>query len=423
LLLALLPIQVLHSNTGVQSAAVSVWSTQALLQTAETQRLLAYCCAGIWLLWLVLMQCAVTVLIALLRKLHLKQHSSPPKLSAAHMLGESILGYSSWTFMLGAFAAWVNPGAPGGWQWDYSCPNLLAVAYFSLAVLMLYDAYSYFLHKWMHDNKTAFRIMHRKHHEVKAMLNVMTSGYMAAAEGVFSSAIPMCVLYALGVATGNWWYTAAGGWRTLGSSLIYKGCTHTENWLCMRTEGKQTWHLDQSGKCNSSPEYVCSSQALAAAVHSQLPAVLLTYIRSRFQIFVQRTLAATHSNMPLTGATLPLPPAPAPAPISSPADSRAVEQLQPCHAGPLWSCDHLERPMGTSSAAAEPDTLAVPPDTMPLFTHGSCRPSHHPIVSGSGCCLWLCDMHLAETVVGFMRRCSDVHCLSAKESALVQLDW
>jgi sterol desaturase/sphingolipid hydroxylase (fatty acid hydroxylase superfamily) len=213
MLLALLPIQVLHSSVFCPVSSCFCHKHPAMLHAAakSERHLLACCCAGIWIVWLVLLQFAVAAPILLLRRIHLQQYSNTPKLSAAHMLGESILGYSSWTFMLGAFAAWLNPGAPGGWQWDYSCPNVLLLGYFSLAVLMLYDAYSYVLHKWMHDNKTAFRIMHRKHHEVKAMLSVMTSGYMAAAEGVFSSAIPMCVLYALGAATGNWWYTAAGG--------------------------------------------------------------------------------------------------------------------------------------------------------------------------------------------------------------------
>lgn len=46
--------------------------------------------------------------------------------------------------------------------------------------------------------------------EMKAALDVTTSGYMALTEGVFSSALPMAALYLLGLSTGNWWYTLAG---------------------------------------------------------------------------------------------------------------------------------------------------------------------------------------------------------------------
>jgi hypothetical protein len=49
--------------------------------------------------------------------------------------------------------------------------------------------------------------------EMKAALDVTTSGYMAITEGVASSALPMAALYILGVSTGNWWYTMAGEQR------------------------------------------------------------------------------------------------------------------------------------------------------------------------------------------------------------------
>lgn len=63
----------------------------------------------------------------------------------------------------------------------------------------------------MHQNKTAFRFMHAKHHEQRAALDVMSSGYMAVAEGLFSCGLPMTALYGLGAATGNWWYAYIGG--------------------------------------------------------------------------------------------------------------------------------------------------------------------------------------------------------------------
>jgi sterol desaturase/sphingolipid hydroxylase (fatty acid hydroxylase superfamily) len=167
-------------------------------------------CAGIWTGWLLLLQFAVWAHVSILRKTHLKRYGPIPKLSSARLLAESVIGYNAWTWLLGAFAAWLNPGAAGGMQWDYSCPNIMVLGYFCLAMLMPYDIWSFFTHKWMHDNKTAFRYLHRKHHEMKASLNVLTSAYMSAAEGQITVGIPMVGIYAAGVATGNWWYCMAG---------------------------------------------------------------------------------------------------------------------------------------------------------------------------------------------------------------------
>lgn len=75
-------------------------------------------------------------------------------------------------------------------------------------------------HRWMHENKTVFNLTHRKHHSQQAALDATTSGYMALTEGVLSGAIPVAISYALGLATGNWWYTLAGGWDHL---LTWKG--------------------------------------------------------------------------------------------------------------------------------------------------------------------------------------------------------
>jgi sterol desaturase/sphingolipid hydroxylase (fatty acid hydroxylase superfamily) len=126
------------------------------------------------------------------------------------MLFDSTLGYIGWSWPLGLYVAWLNPGARGGFAWDYSIPSFLPVVYFSLATLMAYDAWSYWTHRWMHVNKTAFVWLHAKHHEHQAALDVRTSGYMSIYEGIFSDALPLLAIYALGSATGNWWYSFAG---------------------------------------------------------------------------------------------------------------------------------------------------------------------------------------------------------------------
>lgn len=63
----------------------------------------------------------------------------------------------------------------------------------------------------MHECKAAFNLLHRKHHSQQAALDATTSGYMALTDGVVSGALPIAISYALGLATGNWWYTLAGG--------------------------------------------------------------------------------------------------------------------------------------------------------------------------------------------------------------------
>jgi hypothetical protein len=62
----------------------------------------------------------------------------------------------------------------------------------------------------MHDNKIAFNIMHKKHHDPRAALDATTSGYQTLSEGVVSGSLPLAVSYLLGMATGNWWLTLAG---------------------------------------------------------------------------------------------------------------------------------------------------------------------------------------------------------------------
>jgi hypothetical protein len=72
---------------------------------------------------------------------HLPRSAKPVKLHWARMLAEDVAGYSGWTWPLGLLAAWLNPGAPGGLAWDFSCPNLLSLGYYAQVTLMAYDAY------------------------------------------------------------------------------------------------------------------------------------------------------------------------------------------------------------------------------------------------------------------------------------------
>jgi hypothetical protein len=108
------------------------------------------------------------------------------------------------------FAAWLNPGAPGGFAWDYSLTNFIGPFYFSLATLLAWDAWGFFHHRWLHLNKKAFTLVHAKHHEHKAALNVRTAAHMTMAECFLALALPLLGIYVLGAAVGSWWYLLAG---------------------------------------------------------------------------------------------------------------------------------------------------------------------------------------------------------------------
>jgi hypothetical protein len=101
--------------------------------------------AGVWALWLLFMQYAMMLVVSFFQRIHLKQYTSPPKFSWHRMLAETSFSYLGWTWTLGLVAAWINPGAKGGWSWDYSCPNLLGLCYYATACLMMYDAYRFVL--------------------------------------------------------------------------------------------------------------------------------------------------------------------------------------------------------------------------------------------------------------------------------------
>lgn len=105
----------------------------------------------------------------------------------------------------------------------------------------------------MHENKTAFNLLHRKHHSQQAALDATTSGYMALTEGGLSGAVPIAISYALGLATGNWWYTLAGGFGN--SARLAPQCSSIMQCLAL---------APPAGPCT---HRVC---AAAGTVHQQL---------------------------------------------------------------------------------------------------------------------------------------------------------
>jgi hypothetical protein len=77
--------------------------------------------------------------------------------------------------------------------------------------LALVDAWYYFFHRWCHTNRTAYRLLHAKHHDPTAALNAITAGYVNPVCAALEVGVPMAVAYLLtALVTGNLWHALAG---------------------------------------------------------------------------------------------------------------------------------------------------------------------------------------------------------------------
>jgi sterol desaturase/sphingolipid hydroxylase (fatty acid hydroxylase superfamily) len=64
--------------------------------------------------------------------------------------------------------------------------------------------------RYNHTNKTLFNLVHAKHHDQKAALDTRSGGYATFLDTLGGASLPLMCIYALGVATGNWWFAFAG---------------------------------------------------------------------------------------------------------------------------------------------------------------------------------------------------------------------
>jgi sterol desaturase/sphingolipid hydroxylase (fatty acid hydroxylase superfamily) len=60
----------------------------------------------------------------------------------------------------------------------------------SLACLAVVDAWYFFVHRWCHANRTAYRLLHAKHHEPTASLNAITVGYVDPVCALLEGGVP-----------------------------------------------------------------------------------------------------------------------------------------------------------------------------------------------------------------------------------------
>lgn len=83
-----------------------------------------------------------------------KSDTEPPRLPTPAQFCESCL------YLLGAVIVWSLFPA----SWYYGRPGFFATAYLFLAAFVIADAIFYGVHRWLHHNKTASRLIHGRHH-------------------------------------------------------------------------------------------------------------------------------------------------------------------------------------------------------------------------------------------------------------------
>jgi sterol desaturase/sphingolipid hydroxylase (fatty acid hydroxylase superfamily) len=99
-----------------------------------------------------------------------------------------------------------------------------------LAFLALVDVWYFFVHRWCHTNRTAYRLLHAKHHEPTGSLNATTANYNNPVCAVLDAGVPIFLAYSLtAFVTGNVWHALAG--IMLEVTLVVYG--HTGQWCRM----------------------------------------------------------------------------------------------------------------------------------------------------------------------------------------------
>ncbi|KAI8469894.1 MAG: diacylglycerol acyltransferase-domain-containing protein [Monoraphidium minutum] len=171
-------------------AAVAAWPL--------APRAAAYC--AMWTGYALGLQLAVEALGGAAR---LPKLTKAPGYSRALMLAMDAQGFLSWFA-----AAWLNPS----WgDWSYSA-NFIALFWYQVPYMMLYDTFFFFVHRACHKNKLLFRYIHGTHHDMRAVLDVSTTGrsFITPQEGVLFVGLPLgCVAAAAWFCLGrSWWYLA-----------------------------------------------------------------------------------------------------------------------------------------------------------------------------------------------------------------------
>ncbi|KIY96715.1 hypothetical protein MNEG_11249 [Monoraphidium neglectum] len=130
-----------------------------------------------------------------------KKNTREPALPVSRMLLADVFGYYSWMIGAGLVQAWYNP-TMDSWGFEFPFTKLL---WYQLPIIMAYDTWFFFVHRYAHINKWLFRHVHAMHHRNDAYLNVTSNSFEHPIDGLMVVGIPVGFVALLGCHIGNFW--------------------------------------------------------------------------------------------------------------------------------------------------------------------------------------------------------------------------
>ncbi|KAI8471046.1 MAG: hypothetical protein J3K34DRAFT_418377 [Monoraphidium minutum] len=176
------------------------WLGPAVAAAPLGWRTLAY--TTLWVGHSLLVQSIVALILKVYDTYGLaKKNTRDPALPLWRMLWADVVGYYSWMVGAGLAHAWFNP-TPDTWSFEFHFSKLL---WYQLPILMVYDTWFFFVHRYAHINKWLFRHVHAMHHRFDAYLSVTSNSFEHPLDGLLVVGIPVGFVVALGCYVGNFW--------------------------------------------------------------------------------------------------------------------------------------------------------------------------------------------------------------------------
>ncbi|GBF96565.1 diacylglycerol O-acyltransferase 2A [Raphidocelis subcapitata] len=156
----------------------------------------------LWVVHSFLVQTAIWGVLTVWRSLGLaKKNTRDPQLPVLRMLWADFIGYYSWMIGAGLVHAWYNPTMQ---SWDFTF-NFQYQFWIQLPLLMAYDTWFFFAHRYAHINKWMFRHVHAMHHRNDAYLSVTSNSFETPADGLLVVGIPVGLIALFCCWTNNFW--------------------------------------------------------------------------------------------------------------------------------------------------------------------------------------------------------------------------
>lgn len=176
------------------------WLGPAVASWPFSWRVLAYTTA--WVGHSFLVQTVVWGILTFYRSVGLaKKNTRDPILPLWRMLAADVAGYYSWMIGAGLVQAWYNPTWES-WRYDFPFSRLL---WYQLPIIMAFDTWFFFVHRYAHINKWLFKYVHAMHHRFDAYLSVTSNSFETPADGLLVVGIPVGLVMLLGCHIGNFW--------------------------------------------------------------------------------------------------------------------------------------------------------------------------------------------------------------------------